>query len=138
MSASGKIHFQEVKVIFEVIQITMIISGSIAILMMIRRLKEKEYRFFKLTGMLTIIIPAMLVFVVALDFDRAFVIFHKIVFRNDFWIFNYRSDPVIKILPETFFMHCFILIVVIVIMLALFCLLFYKYKQKQIINDTNL
>lgn len=27
MSASGKIHFQEVKVIFEVIQITMIISG---------------------------------------------------------------------------------------------------------------
>lgn len=138
MSASGKIHFQEVKVIFEVIQITMIISGLIAGFMTIKRLKEKEYRFFKLTGMLTIIIPAMLGFVVALDFDRAFVIFHKIVFRNDFWIFDYRSDPVIKILPETFFMHCFILIVVIVIMLALFCLLFYKHKQKQIINDTNL
>lgn len=52
--------------------------------------------------MLTIIIPSMLGFVVALDFNNAFIIFHKLVFRNDFWIFDYHSDPVIRILPETF------------------------------------
>lgn len=138
MSTSGRIHFQEVKVIFETIQITMIVSGLIVVPMVIKRLKEKEYRFFKLAGMLTIVIPAMLGFVVALDFDSAFVLFHKIVFRNDFWIFDYRSDPVIRILPETFFMHCFILIVAIVIILALLCLAFYYHKQKQIINDTSL
>ncbi len=138
MSTSGRIHFQEVKVIFETIQITMIVSGLIVVPMVIKRLKEKEYRFFKLAGMLTIVIPAMLGFVVALDFDSAFVLFHKIVFRNDFWIFDYRSDPVIRILPETFFMHCFILIVAIVIILALLCLAFYYHKQKQIISDTSL
>lgn len=138
MSNSGRIHFQEVKVIFEAIQILMVISGVVSIPLMIKRLKEKEYRFFKLTGMLTIIIPMMLGFVVALDFDSAFVMFHKIVFRNDYWIFDYRSDPVIRILPETFFMHCFILIIVIVIVLALLSLSFYYYKQKQIINDTTL
>lgn len=136
MSTSGKIHFQEVKVIFEIIQVLLIISGLTAIPMIIKRLKEKEYRFFKLTGMLTIIVPAILGFIVALDFDRAFVIFHKIVFRNDFWIFDYRSDPVIGILPEAFFMHCFIMIVVIVIVLATACLGYYYYKQKQIVNDT--
>lgn len=138
MSTSGRIHFQEVKVIFETIQITTIVSGLIVVPMVIKRLKEKEYRFFKLAGMLTIVIPAMLGFVVALDFDSAFVLFHKIVFRNDFWIFDYRSDPVIRILPETFFMHCFILIVAIVIILALLCLAFYYHKQKQIINGTSL
>ncbi|WP_455684331.1 TIGR01906 family membrane protein [Thomasclavelia sp.] len=136
MSTNGRIHFQEVKIIFEAIQILMVISGMISIPMVIKRLKQKEYRFFKLAGMLTIIVPSMLGFVVALDFNNAFIVFHKIVFRNDFWIFDYHSDPVIRILPETFFMHCFILIVVIVIILAGFCLIFYNYKQKQIINDT--
>ena len=78
----------------------------------------------------------MLGFISALYFSNSFIIFHKIVFRNDFWIFDYHSDPIIRILPETFFMHCFILIVLIVIILASLCLVFYNYKQKQIINDT--
>lgn len=136
MSAGGRIHFEEVKIIFEIIQYTMIISGVVALPMIIKQLKEKEYRFFRLTGILTIVVPMMLGFVVALDFDNAFIIFHKIVFRNDFWIFNYQSDPIIRILPQTFFMHCFILIIVIIIILASLCLVFYYHKQKQIISDT--
>ena len=81
---------------------------------------------------------SILGFLVAIDFDQAFIIFHKLFFRNDFWIFDYRTDPVITILPETFFMHCFILIVLIIVVFALLCLIFYRYKQKQIISDTNL
>ncbi|GFI42132.1 TIGR01906 family membrane protein [Thomasclavelia cocleata] len=136
MSTNGRIHFQEVKTIFEVIQVLMISSGVVSFIMTLKRLREKEYRFFKLAGMLTIVVPSMLGFIAALDFSNAFIIFHKIVFRNDFWIFDYHSDPIIRILPETFFMHCFILIVLIVIILASLCLVFYNYKQKQIINDT--
>lgn len=138
MSTNGRIHFQEVKTIFEVIQILMVTSGLVSIPMVIKRLREKEYRFLKLAGLLTIIVPSMLGFVVALDFSNAFIVFHKLVFRNDFWIFDYHTDPIIRILPETFFMHCFILIVFIIIILAGFCLLFYYHKQKQIINDTSL
>lgn len=136
MSSNGRIHFEEVKKIFEAIQITMVVSGLAALPLLIKRFKEKEYRFLKLTGSITIIVPAMIGFVAALDFDSAFVMFHQIVFRNDFWIFDYRSDPVIKILPEAFFMHCFIMIVIIVIGLATICLLYYRHKQRQIINDT--
>lgn len=137
MSTNGRIHFEEVKRIFEVIQVIMIISGIISIPLLIKRIKEKEYRFLKLTGSITIIVPAMLGFVVALDFDRAFVMFHQIVFRNDFWIFDYRTDPVITILPEAFFMHCFMMIVIIVMALAGICLFYFYRKQKQIVNDTN-
>lgn len=138
MSVAGRIHFQEVKTIFEVIQVGMLISGIISIILLIKRFKEKEYRFLRLTGIITILIPSILGFLVAIDFDQAFIIFHKLFFRNDFWIFDYRTDPVITILPETFFMHCFILIVLIIVVFALLCLIFYRFKQKQIISDTNL
>lgn len=138
MSVAGRIHFQEVKTIFEVIQVSMLISGIISIVLLIKRFKEKEYRFLRLTGIITILIPSILGFLVAIDFDQAFIIFHKLFFRNDFWIFDYRTDPVITILPETFFMHCFILIVLIIVVFTLLCLIFYRYKQKQIISDTNL
>lgn len=136
MSTNGRIHFEEVKIIFEAIQVIMVVSGLISLPLVIRRFKEKEYRFLKLTGLITIIVPAMLGFVVALDFESAFITFHQIVFRNNYWVFDYRSDPVINILPETFFMHCFIMIVIIVITLAGLCLFYYYHKQKQIINDT--
>ena len=138
MSVAGRIHFQEVITIFEVIQVSMLISGIISIILLIKRFKEKEYRFLRLTGIITILIPSILGFLVAIDFDQAFIIFHKLFFRNDFWIFDYQTDPVITILPETFFMHCFILIVLIIVVFALLCLIFYRYKQKQIISDTNL
>ena len=136
MSTNGRIPFEEVKTIFEAIQVIMVVSGLISLPLVIRRFKEKEYRFLKLTGLITIIVPAMLGFVVALDFESAFITFHQIVFRNNYWVFDYRSDPVINILPETFFMHCFIMIVIIVITLAGLCLFYYYHKQKQIINDT--
>lgn len=138
MSDSGRIHFEEVKCIFEAIQVMMVISGLISIPMTIKKIKEKEYRFLRLTGLITIIVPTVLGFLAALDFERAFVLFHQIVFRNDYWIFDYRTDPVITILPETFFMHCFMLIVVIVCLLAIICLGYYRYQQKKIVADIDL
>ena len=138
MSDSGRIHFEEVKRIFEAIQVMMVISGLISIPMTIKKIKEKEYRFLRLTGFITIIVPTVLGFLAALDFERAFVLFHQIVFRNDYWIFDYRTDPVITILPETFFMHCFMLIVVIVCLLAIICLGYYRYQQKKIVADIDL
>ena len=138
MSDSGRIHFEEVKRIFEAIQVMMVISGLISIPMTIKKIKEKEYRFLRLTGLITIIVPTVLGFLAALDFERAFVLFHQIVFRYDYWIFDYRTDPVITILPETFFMHCFMLIVVIVCLLAIICLGYYRYQQKKIVADIDL
>lgn len=138
MSDSGRIHFEEVKRIFEAIQVMMVISGLISIPMTIKKIKEKEYRFLRLTGLITIIVPTVLGFLAALDFERAFVLFHQIVFRNDYWIFDYRTDPVITILPEMFFMHCFMLIVVIVCLLAIICLGYYRYQQKKIVADIDL
>ena len=47
----------------------------------------------------------------ALDFDRAFVIFHSIFFPGkDNWIFDWQTDPIILFLPQDFFRNCALLI----------------------------
>jgi integral membrane protein (TIGR01906 family) len=52
---------------------------------------------------------------VTLAWDRFFVVFHKIFFRNDYWIFDEASDPIIKVLPDEFFFHEAIFMLAIVL-----------------------
>lgn len=55
----------------------------------------------------------------ALDFDRAFVVFHALFFPGkDNWLFDPRVDQIINILPQEFFRSCAILILAL---LALGC-----------------
>lgn len=52
----------------------------------------------------------------ALDFDRAFVVFHGIFFPGkDNWIFDWRTDPVILLLPQDFFRNCALLILALLL-----------------------
>lgn len=134
MSTSGRIHFEEVKRIFEWIQIACLISGIISAVMIYQNHKEKEYRYLKLTSVTTIVIPTVIGFLASLDFDKAFIIFHKIFFRNDFWIFDATTDPIINALPETFFMHCFLMIIILIIILSMMCYFIYHKKEKEILK----
>lgn len=48
----------------------------------------------------------------ALDFDRAYIIFHTLFFPGkDNWLFNPARDQTILIMPQVFFRNCAILIV---------------------------
>lgn len=134
MSTTGRIHFEEVKKIFDIIQILCITTGMISAVIIYQNHKDKEYRYLKLTTYFSIGIPTILGFLASIDFDKAFVIFHKIAFRNDYWIFDSTVDPVITILPEAFFMHCFMLIIVIVIVMSLICFGIYRKKEREIIK----
>jgi len=52
----------------------------------------------------------------ALNFDRAFVVFHSIFFPGkDNWMFDWQSDPIILFLPQDFFRNCAILILVLLL-----------------------
>ena len=42
--------------------------------------------------------------IVATDFSRYFVVFHHIFFNNDLWLLDPRTDMLINIVPEPFFM----------------------------------
>lgn len=56
-------------------------------------------------------LPIVVSLIVALFFDRFFVVFHELLFSNDYWVFDPLKDPIINVLPATYFM--------IVILLAL-------------------
>lgn len=116
MSETGRIHFEEVKVIFVAIEYMMIITGIMfLIFIIINRRKFKDTLYLKLTSIFTIVIPAVLALCIAVNWNKAFVIFHKIFFNNDYWIFSYETDPVILMLPDTFFFHCAAMILVLVV-----------------------
>ena len=40
-----------------------------------------------------------------IDFDAAFNGFHRLLFRNDLWLLDPRTDLLIRICPQTMFMH---------------------------------
>ncbi|MDY4968970.1 MAG: TIGR01906 family membrane protein [Lachnospiraceae bacterium] len=122
MSESGRIHFQEVKTIFVGLQRFLIADSLICAALLIRRIRRKSYAFLQLTGIVTIVIPVILGGLIALNWNWVFVAFHHIVFNNDYWIFDKVTDPVIMMLPDTFFMHCALMILVLVVLGAAACL----------------
>jgi len=55
-------------------------------------------------------LTAALVGVIAINFNRAFDIFHHIFFNNDYWILDPRVDLLINMVPLPFFIHISIFI----------------------------
>lgn len=115
MSESGRIHFEEVKVVFSIFEWMCIICGTLFLVGAVVQCRRHDYGFFKTTAVGSIAIPAVLGVFVLSDWETVFVEFHELVFNNDYWIFNPVTDPVITILPDTYFMHCALMIVLIVV-----------------------
>lgn len=132
MSNNGEFHFYEVKKIFLAIYLlTFIIFIFFIVLFIIRKSKKKKINIYKLfnygANTLTGII-AVLLLAIFIDFSKAFIIFHKIFFNNDYWIFDERTDPIIKVLPEEVFMLYAIVIIFIMMAYIFICKLYY-YKK---------
>lgn len=115
-SPQGLQHFVEVKDIFAAVYFLAFTSLITCILIIIYKQKKKDYSYLLLSSITVILLPIIIGVLVSVNFDRAFVVFHKIFFRNDYWIFNEELDPVIKILPQTFFLHCLLLILFILVL----------------------
>ena len=84
------------------------------------------------SSLTAIILPLIVGLLLAIDFDKAFTVFHKMFFKNDYWIFDPITDPVINILPSAFFLHCAILIVVFVLLASLILYLIYLYLKSRL------
>ena len=65
---------------------------------------------------LRVLAGTLILLAAALDFDRAFVVFHSVFFPGkDNWIFDWRTDPIILLLPQDFFRNCAILILALLL-----------------------
>lgn len=106
MSDAGAQHFAEAKDIFQ-----LFVQGGIGGLGIAVVLGVLLWRRWRASGYLTagaiiaVATPLLLALPLAIDFDRAFVVFHEIAFDNDLWIFDPRVDPIIDYLPQALFMR---------------------------------
>ena len=104
MSIYGAQHFKEVKDIFVILQYAAIASGVLLIPGIIFTKKKWAYGWMKATIILTIIVIGVVGLAMLINWEWTFTIFHKILFRNDYWIFSPATDPVIIILPDEVFL----------------------------------
>lgn len=131
-SENGLQHFKEVKDIFTFFYILGAITLVLVVAIILYKRRKKDYHYLLVSSITTIVLPIIVALAIAIDFDTSFVIFHKIFFNNDYWIFDPTTDPVIKILPDTFFMHCALLIIFFVILGSILLATIYFNKRKKI------
>lgn len=124
-SPQGKIHFEEVRNIFQNINKLAKLLLVVSLVGIILSVKNKNIKILKTTSITLIIMPLLLTVPILLNFEKSFIIFHKLLFRNDYWIFNPDLDPVINILPEEFF-HSGMMILILILLVSI--LLFVMYK----------
>lgn len=124
MSKEGRIHFEEVKRIFDAIEIICIITLILSCCLVTGQLRKHDLRFLKSASAITILLPSIVGILTAVNWEAAFIMFHKVMFRNDYWLFDEALDPVIKILPDAFFFHCAIMIILLILFGSLLCILF--------------
>ncbi|ACA45775.1 TIGR01906 family membrane protein [Clostridium botulinum] len=130
-SEEGIIHFKDVKNIFNFLDKFLFINIFISIPIIYYKLKiTKNVSFLKYSSISTIIIPLLLIIPLILNFDKGFTFFHKIFFSNDYWLFDPNKDPIINLLPETFFFHSVLLILFFIIFFSLISYILYKNMRK--------
>jgi len=131
-SESGISHFAEVKVIFNVFFYIMLVSPVILTILIFAQHKRKDYSFIKWTPIIMCVAPIVVFALCAIDFESTFIMFHKIIFRNEDWYFKPDTDPIIMLLPESFFLKCaLIMVTTVLIGCAIFvvCNIFRKKRR---------
>lgn len=123
-SEEGKAHFADVRVLF-LFDLNALAAAAAALVIVLfvsrlagrrpGRLLGRGVPFWAGAGLAAVfvIVGAL----AAIDFDRAFTIFHTLFFPGkDNWLFDPAKDQIINILPQTFFMNCAILILAILLL----------------------
>lgn len=130
-SESGRSHFADVRVLFLADFAVLALSAVVCTLLLGLRLNGKLHFHHPLgrgPGFWAGILAAGLVAVVgglaALNFERAFVLFHAIFFPGkDNWLFDPATDQIIQVMPEAFFRNCAILIGLVLLACCAFLIL---------------
>ena len=137
-SQAGKAHFVDVRNLFLLDLCCAAAAGAILLGWAVLRpnVRVRPYRLrgrgFAFWGSMGLGLCFLIIGgLAALDFERAFLLFHALFFPGkDNWMFDPRRDAIINILPQAFFFHCAIFILTLILLMCLICILFDFQGQK--------
>ena len=135
-SEDGKAHFVDCKGLFDLNAVVLVGSGLVLALLFVMRKKWGPYRLGRHSApfwaaVLSLTAPVVIGSLAALDFNRAFTVFHTIFFPGKTnWVFDWYADQIIQVLPQEFFRNCAILIGLGLVTMAAGIMIWERRKKK--------
>ncbi|UVD81996.1 TIGR01906 family membrane protein [Mycoplasma iguanae] len=135
ISATGIIHFEDVKHILNIITAILIATSLIFIPVLSFAIWKKQFNFLIWSFLTALILILIIIIAFAIDADKLFIWFHKVFFNNDYWYFDPDKDEIIKVLPQMFFYNFLffvfgISLCIFIFQLVVWVLLRKKYRKK--------
>ena len=121
-SEEGAAHFADCKVLFDlnfygllcsaIVTVALALLHRFKVITLCRPFNRGAYFLAALISVaLSVTVVAVVGIACAVDFDKAFEVFHTVFFPGKSnWQFNPYTDEIILVMPEEFFMNCAILI----------------------------
>ena len=110
-SAAGLHQFAVVKNLFHLVQLVTLVTLPCFYIFVKKIVKKGFLPLYRKSILTLLVLPLVIGLLgVLIGFEQFFTLFHQILFvGDDTWLFDPAKDPVILILPETFFLHAFLL-----------------------------
>jgi len=135
---SGASHFADCKTLFAINAALLIISAIFILAVLVLKKQNRigtlyigSFHAVFYAAIFCIGLILLITVLASMDFYAAFVTFHSIFFPGkENWILNYRTDPIINVMPQDFFMNCAVLIGVCIVAISLI-LIFWQIRDKK-------
>lgn len=127
-------HMEDVYKLFKLDRVVYTSLFIITLIVFIYKLIKNDKLFFKyirkyiLIAYITVI---SFLGVCSMFFSESFIYFHKLFFNNDLWLLDYKTDLMIRILPEEFFFVLFLNVLVLSTICILLIYIFLKFKDNK-------
>ena len=99
-------HMADCRALFKLDRTVQIVAGALSLALLVAAILRKDRRVWKGAaigfGAIMALVAAIAVAAV-IDFDRLFILFHKLSFSNDLWLLDPQTDLLIRLMPTNFF-----------------------------------
>ncbi len=127
-SQSGLVHFSNVKSLILLNNFTLLVSFPLLLKIMIKLFRNGL--LWQLELIIELILTGLIILsmMIMIDFQAAFIEFHRLAFRNHDWVFHVNQDPIIQVLPGQYFAICFafFILILFLLLLGLLCLTHFR------------
>ncbi len=135
-----KTHLKDVREIFNFIKTQIIIYfilSSLIIYYLIYSKQEKELvKGLKLSSYFSFGILGIIITGILINFKQTFILMHKLIFTNKLWFMNYKTDLLIRMMPNELFFDMGLKIIITSLILTIFIYGVSYYLTRKIKNYT--